>query len=118
MLWLGSGQEVLPCSDCIFQPLQKGKDSPFAVNASLSLEGPKDFQADLPHRLDPWGDLEPAKLLKPVERFAKVQQKSTCSQCGTTKSAYDLCCRDRGQTPRCDFVERHMEVLIKISGVE
>jgi ribosomal protein L40E len=115
----GSGKRFGPCSVCSFSPCAKGKGLAFCSECeSFPCKELKDFQAALPHRLDLWEDLEQAKHMKDAEWVAKVQQKYTCSRCGTINSAYDLSCRKCGQIPSCDFVERHMEALKKHLGVE
>lgn len=116
-LGCGSDKRFGPCSSCIFSPCATGKGlTTCSECASFPCKDLKDFQAALPHRLDLWEDLEQAKHLEQAEWVTKVQQKYTCCQCGTINSAYDLSCRKCGQTPSCDFVERHMEVLKKHLG--
>lgn len=118
-LGCGSDKRFGPCSSCIFSPCATGKGLSFCRECdSFPCKDLKDFQAALPHRLDLWEDLEQARLLEPLEWVGKVQEKYTCSQCGTINSAYDLSCRKCGQVPSCDFVERHMEALKKHLGVE
>ena len=115
----GSDKRFSSCAGCGFSACAKEKELAFCSECpDFPCKELKDFQAALPHRLDLWEDLEQARHLKPGDWVAKVQQKYTCSRCGTVNSAYDLSCRECGHAPSCDFVERHMEAIKKHMGLE
>jgi len=76
----------------------------------------KEFQAEMPHRIDLWDDLSRIKEVGWDKWFAEKVEHHTCPECGAMNSAYDLVCRKCGASPSCEYVRRHQtEILAYMS---
>ena len=71
----------------------------------------KQFQAEAPHRLELWEDLEQIKAVGYRQWLTEVNTKYTCPHCRTINSAYDLKCRTCGQEPGCSYVAKHRQAI-------
>ncbi len=67
----------------------------------------KQFQAERPHRIELWEDLQQIKAKGYASGLKGVSLNYTCPQCQAINSAYDLKCRKCGHEPSCDYVARH-----------
>ncbi len=74
----------------------------------------KAFQAERPHRIELWEDLERIHAVGYETWMEEARKKYSCPSCKTTNSAYDLQCRNCGEKPSCEYVARHGEAIRKI----
>jgi hypothetical protein len=76
------------------------------------------FQSTMPHRLE---ILESQDLLKEIGRenwLVKMNEKFSCPRCNTINSAYDVSCRRCGNTPGCEFVALHKDIIDRHLSLE
>jgi predicted RNA-binding Zn-ribbon protein involved in translation (DUF1610 family) len=76
----------------------------------------KQFQSEMPHRIELWNDLEQIKAMGYKNWLKNTREKYTCPRCGTINSAYDAKCRKCGEEPSCDYVAKHkqeIEIFLK-----
>lgn len=73
----------------------------------------KKFQAERPHRIELWDDLERIKAVGHEQWLREIRERYTCTRCRTINSAYDLKCRNCGEEPSCVYVERHGEAVAR-----
>ncbi|HEX9080435.1 MAG TPA: DUF3795 domain-containing protein [Desulfuromonadaceae bacterium] len=71
----------------------------------------KEFQAQRPHRIELWDDLERIATVGHGEWLREIREHYACPTCGTVNSAYDLACRKCGGEPSCGYVARHKEAI-------
>lgn len=71
----------------------------------------RQFQSELPHRLELWQDLERIRDSGVMAWRTHAKANHSCPDCGTINSAYDLDCRHCGRSPSCPFVERHRQAI-------
>lgn len=71
----------------------------------------KEFQAERPHRIELWDDLERIRDIGCELWLQKIRDHYTCPRCRTVNSAYDLKCRNCGEEPSCAYVARHGEAV-------
>ncbi len=71
----------------------------------------KEFQAQRPHRIELWADLERIGTVGWEQWLRESEERYACPQCGTVNSAYDLKCRNRGGEPSCAYVGTHREAI-------
>ncbi|KAF0218430.1 MAG: hypothetical protein FD174_2891 [Geobacteraceae bacterium] len=71
----------------------------------------KEFQAERPHRMELWDDLERIRTIGHDQWLREIREHYSCPRCGTINSAYDLKCRKCGEEPSCAYVARHREAI-------
>lgn len=71
----------------------------------------KQFQAERPHRIELFDDLERIKGMGYESWLHTIRAHYTCPQCGTMNSAYDFKCRKCGREPSCDYVAMHKPAI-------
>jgi len=71
----------------------------------------KTFQAERPHRLELWENLEQIRAQGWQRWVTDMRKHYACPACGTINSAYDPACRKCGHQPSCGFVARHGEAV-------
>lgn len=71
----------------------------------------KEFQAERPHRIELWDDLERIRAVGHERWLREIREHYTCPRCRTINSAYDLKCRKCGEEPSCPYVSRHKEEI-------
>jgi hypothetical protein len=71
----------------------------------------KQFQAERPHRIDLWDDLEQIRVVGYERWLENVRQNYTCPQCRSINTAYDLKCRKCGEDPSCGYVAKHKRAI-------
>jgi len=69
------------------------------------------FQAEMPHRLDLWVDLDRIRSVGHGRWVEEVKEKYACPQCQVINSAYDLSCRSCGAKPGSEFVAKHKQTI-------
>ena len=69
------------------------------------------FQAEMPHRLDLWVDLDRIRSVGHGRWVEEVKEKYACPQCQVINSAYDLSCRSCGAEPGSEFVAKHKQTI-------
>lgn len=73
----------------------------------------KAFQAERPHRIELWNDLDRIGAAGCEEWLGEVREQYRCPECRTINSAYDLKCRTCGHEPSCAYVGRHREEIVR-----
>ncbi len=71
----------------------------------------KQFQAERPHRIELWEDLERLKTVSPKQWIHEKREHYSCPECRTINSAYDAQCRKCGNEPSCGYTEKHGEAI-------
>jgi len=71
----------------------------------------KQFQSEMPHRIELWDDLEQIRSVGYKEWLENVRGNYTCPQCRSINSAYDSKCRKCGEEPSCDYVAKHKQAI-------
>ena len=71
----------------------------------------KQFQSEMPHRIELWDDLEHIKIFGCKHWLESIQNNYSCPQCGCINSTYDSKCRKCGKEPSCEYVARHKETI-------
>ncbi|MBI1921680.1 MAG: DUF3795 domain-containing protein [Geobacter sp.] len=71
----------------------------------------KEFQAERPHRIELWDDLDRIKAVGQEQWLREIRERYACPRCGAINSAYDLKCRKCGEEPSCGYVARHGEAI-------
>ena len=74
----------------------------------------KSFQSQRPHRAEIFASLEYVKANGLEEWYQKMNEDYSCKSCGKINSAYDVKCRNCGNTPGNDFVKRNGEAIAKV----
>ena len=77
----------------------------------------KAFQAERPHRIELWEDLERIGAVGYTRWLEEARKKYSCPACKTLNSAYDLKCRNCGEEPSCEYVAKHGEEIRKVLEV-
>jgi hypothetical protein len=72
----------------------------------------KSFQAEAPHRIELWDDLERIHEVGYDAWFKEKIAHYSCPQCQTINSAYDLQCRSCGNEPSCKYVRLHKSAIL------
>jgi hypothetical protein len=75
--------------------------------------GLKDFQADVPHRIELWKSQERIKKAGYEQWYREMASHYSCHACGTINSAYDMACWKCGASPSCALVRQHKEEIIQ-----
>lgn len=71
----------------------------------------KAFQAEKPHRIELWENLEKIRAMGWEKWMEEMKGKYACPSCGSINSAYDMKCRKCGEEPSCRYVARHGEAI-------
>jgi hypothetical protein len=72
----------------------------------------KEFQSQLPHRIELWDSLKRIDEAGWGTWFAEQTSDYSCD-CGTINSAYDFECRECGAEPSCGYVKKHKDTIEK-----
>jgi hypothetical protein len=71
----------------------------------------KQFQSEMPHRIELWDDLERIKTVGYKQWLKEIRENYACPRCKTINSAYDLKCRKCGGTPGGNFTAKHKQAI-------
>ncbi len=71
----------------------------------------KRFQAEMPHRLELWVDLERIRSVGHGPWLEEVRENYACPRCQVINSAYDLRCRSCGEEPASEFAVKHKQAI-------
>jgi hypothetical protein len=71
----------------------------------------KQFQSEMPHRIDLWDNLERIKSMGYQQWFKEIRKDYSCPRCQTINSTYDLKCRKCGEEPSCSYVAQHRQEI-------
>lgn len=74
----------------------------------------KDFQSQMPHRIDLWKSLEEIKNNGFEKWYLHMVEHYSCMKCKTVNSAYDLKCRKCGAEPGNEFVNENRDEILKV----
>lgn len=99
-------------STCTMTKCAAAKGVDFCVEcAEYPCKRLKDFQAEMPHRIELWESLERIKAVGYERWYTEKIEHYSCPKCRTLNSAYDLKCRKCGEDPSCASVARHREAI-------
>jgi hypothetical protein len=71
----------------------------------------KVFQSKMPHRIEIWESQQRIKEVGREKWLIEMNEHFSCPACQTVNSAYDLTCRNCGNSPGCQFVFLHREKI-------
>lgn len=71
----------------------------------------KQFQSEMPHRIELWDDLEQIKAVGYKHWLKNNRDNYTCPKCQCINSAYDSKCRKCGEEPSCNYVAKHKQAI-------
>ncbi|MBN1596394.1 DUF3795 domain-containing protein [candidate division FCPU426 bacterium] len=71
----------------------------------------RQFQAARPHRAELWGNLARIREVGYETWYQEQLQHYSCPECQTINSAYDLACRNCGNTPGSEYAARHRRLI-------
>jgi hypothetical protein len=74
----------------------------------------KRFQAERPHRIELWDDLERIGTIGYKQWLKEIRGNYTCPRCRSINSAYDLKCRKCGEEPSCDYAAKHKQAIEQV----
>ena len=74
----------------------------------------KQFQAERPHRIELWDDLERIRDIGYKRWLEEIKENYTCPKCQSVNSAYDLKCRTCGEAPSCRYVDKHKAAIEQV----
>ncbi|MBI1919626.1 MAG: DUF3795 domain-containing protein [Geobacter sp.] len=102
------------CENCKMSACAAGRGIDFCSEcAEYPCGHLKEFQTEMPHRIELWDDLERINAVGHDQWLREVRERYSCSRCGTINSAYDLKCRKCGAEPSCGYVARHGEAVAR-----
>lgn len=100
------------CEKCKMCSCAAEREIDFCVEcANYPCDDLKQFQSEMPHRIELWDDLEQIRSVGYKEWLEKVRGNYTCPQCRSINSAYDSKCRKCGEEPSCDYVAKHKQAI-------
>lgn len=100
------------CEKCKMFPCAAEREIDFCVEcANYPCDDLKQFQSEMPHRIELWDDLEQIRSVGYKEWLENVRGNYTCPQCRSFNSAYDSKCRKCGEEPSCDYVAKHKKAI-------
>ena len=70
-----------------------------------------EFQSIMPHRTEIVKSLNRLKEIGWENWLFEMKEKFSCPRCNTVNNAYDIACRKCGNTPGCEFVTLHREMI-------
>ena len=117
--------EMLKCDGCRAENRfiyceQNCKMAPCAAEKGLDFCGEcddypcdviKNFQAEMPHRLELWTAQERIKEIGYEKWFDEMMDHYSCPECSTVNSAYHPACRECGTEPSCGYIASHKEEI-------
>jgi len=100
------------CEKCKMCSCAAEREIDFCVEcANYPCDDLKQFQSEMPHRIELWDDLEQIRSVGYKEWLENVRGNYTCPQCRSINSAYDSKCRKCGEEPSCDYVAKHKQAI-------
>lgn len=81
--------------------------------AEYPCEELKEFQAEMPHRIELWKSQERIKEAGYENWYMEMIDHYSCPQCHTLNSAYDIACRKCGTTPGSTYVKLYKDEIIR-----
>lgn len=100
------------CDTCRMSACTAGRGIAFCNEcAEYPCDHLKTFQAERPHRIELWDDLDRIMAVGPEQWLQEVRGHYSCPTCRTVNSAYDLKCRKCGEAPSCGYVGRHGQAI-------
>jgi len=102
------------CTKCGLRKCAEAQEIDFCIDCKdYPCEELRQFQADKPHRIELWEDLERIQAVGSGKWLNEVKEKYMCTECKTINSAYNIKCRKCGNTPSCKFVELYYDEIKK-----
>lgn len=96
------------CKTCSFVKCAAEKGIEFCSQCpDYPCEDLREFQAQMPHRLDLWRSLDQIRDEGWQAWWRDAAQRHACPDCGSINSAYDLACRHCDHEPGSPFVAEH-----------
>lgn len=100
------------CEKCKMFPCAAEREIDFCVEcATYPCDDLKQFQSEMPHRIELWDDLEQIRSIGYKQWLENIRGNYTCPQCRSVNSAYDSKCRKCGEEPSCDYVAKHKQAI-------
>lgn len=75
------------------------------------------FQAQAPHRMELWKNLERIKEAGYEKWYLEMMEHYSCPECSTLNSAYDTACWKCGATPGYAYVSLHKDEINNWPGL-
>ncbi len=101
------------CETCKMSECSKNKEIDFCVECKeFPCDDLKRFQAARPHRIELWQAQKQIYESGYEMWYIDMLKHYSCPVCGTINSAYDLSCRNCGETPSCPYVKIHQQKII------
>lgn len=100
------------CEKCKMCSCAAEREIAFCVEcATYPCDDLKQFQSEMPHRIELWDDLEQIRSIGYKQWLENIRGNYTCPQCRSVNSAYDSRCRKCGEEPSCDYVAKHKQAI-------
>lgn len=103
-----SGRVGPYCRTCFMKTCAAEKGVEFCGScADYPCEQLKAFQAERPHRIELFADLDRIREAGAEAWAEEKRAEYSCPQCGVINSAYDFACRSCGAQPSNEYVRKH-----------
>ncbi len=100
------------CRTCVMSSCAAERGIDFCVEcADCPCDTLRQFQSEMPHRIELWRDLEQIRTVGYEPWLEKVRDRYACPRCGTINSTYDSKCRACGEEPSCRYVAAHRQEI-------
>ncbi len=104
-----SERKTSNCKNCSLIKCAEGKGVDFCAECSdYPCSELKNFQEKMPHRKEIWNSQERIKNVGWEQWYEEMVDFYSCTACDTINGAYDIQCRNCGNTPSNEFVKLHM----------
>ncbi len=105
-----SDRRTASCKDCYIIKCATEKGIDFCVECDIyPCEFLKDFQKKMPHRKNLWKSQARIKEVGWKKWFNEMVEYYSCNKCDTINGAYDIGCRNCGNSPSNGFVSDNMQ---------
>jgi hypothetical protein len=102
------------CRQCTFVTCAAGRGHDFCGEcADFPCAELKEFQAERPHRIELWQNLERIRTAGVDTWLEEMKQHYSCPSCSTVNSTYDLVCRSCGHDPSNAYVAEHRAAIVE-----
>ena len=103
------------CDSCEMDKCAAGKGLDFCGQCDeYPCQVLKDFQAEMPHRLELWNAHRRIVEAGWETWYAEMNDYYSCPECGILNSTYDRSCRSCGAVPSCGFVRDHQDEVTRM----
>jgi predicted RNA-binding Zn-ribbon protein involved in translation (DUF1610 family) len=97
---------------CSFITCAHGKNIEFCGTCTeYPCKGLMDFQSKMPHRIELFESQKRIQEMGWDKWLLEMHESFLCPNCHSVNSAYDMACRKCNNTPSCNFVEIHKELI-------